>query len=596
MVRIFQEKDKAKLFARLESRKIIESSEIAGPVRQIVSQVRQEGDRALLKFTERFDKVKLKADQLRVRPQVLRAAAKKADPALVRDLEKAIFNIYAYHKRQVQKSWEYSKRGVVLGQRVLPLDSVGVYVPGGSAAYPTSVLMNVIPAKIAGVPRIVVATPPGTFQQHPIIAAALYELNATEIYLVGGAQAVAALAYGTATIPRVDKIVGPGNAYVAAAKREVFGQVDIDMIAGPSEVIILASGSSNPRFIAADMLSQAEHDEAACSICFTDSLPHAMLVQRELEVQLKDLPRKEIARKSLDNYGAIVVMDSYFESVEWINEIAPEHLEIFSSIPIVDDRQNPECRVHFLWRLYAGSRRGLFRRQQPRPSNRRDRALFLAAWGLSFPAQDRDHSVYEGRTVPHLEIHRCAGARRGLGCPCPFRDHPAEIEKIPIAQGRIAVKKRSPLQGVKPQVVKVPAYTLHAYEAEIKLNQNENPFDFPEDLKDETFRRFRARQWSRYPDFVPDSLRQRLAEFAGWHKDGVLVGNGSNELLQATLMVLINSRTRVAIPSPTFTVYRLISTVLGAENNQHPVESGHELQRRRTHFSVPEIRRRRADH
>ena len=151
---------------------------------------------------------------------------------------------------------------------------------------------------------------------------------------MGGAQAVAALAYGTATIPRVDKIVGPGNAYVAAAKREVFGQVDIDMIAGPSEVIILASGSSNPRFIAADMLSQAEHDEAACSICFTDSLPHAILVQRELEAQLKDLPRKEIARKSLDAYGAIVVMDSYFESVEWINEIAPEHLEIFSSIPI----------------------------------------------------------------------------------------------------------------------------------------------------------------------------------------------------------------------------------------------------------------------
>ncbi len=333
MIRIYQEKDKAKLLARMESRKLTESSEIAGPVRQIIAQVRREGDRALLRFTERFDRVKLKADQLRVRTPALRVAAKKADPALVRDLEKAIFNIYAYHKRQIQRSWEYGKRGVVLGQRVLPLDSVGVYVPGGSAAYPTTVLMNIIPAKIAGVPRIVVVTPPGTFQKHPVIAAALNELNATEIYLVGGAQAVAALAYGTATVPRVDKIVGPGNAYVSAAKREVFGQVDIDMIAGPSEVVILASGSSNPRFIAADMLSQAEHDEAACSICFTDSLPHAVLVQRELEAQLKDLPRKEIARKSLDNYGAIVVMDSYVEAAEWINEIAPEHLEIFSSIP-----------------------------------------------------------------------------------------------------------------------------------------------------------------------------------------------------------------------------------------------------------------------
>jgi histidinol dehydrogenase len=194
--------------------------------------------------------------------------------------------------------------------------------------------MNIIPAKIAGVPRIVVVTPPGTFQQHPIIAAALHELNATEVYLVGGAQAVAALAYGTETIPRVNKIVGPGNAYVTAAKREVFGQVDIDMIAGPSEIVILASSESNPRFIAADMLSQAEHDEAACSICFTDSLTHAMIVQRELEVQLQSLPKQDIARKSLENFGAIVVMDGYIEAAQWINEIAPEHLEIFSSIPM----------------------------------------------------------------------------------------------------------------------------------------------------------------------------------------------------------------------------------------------------------------------
>jgi histidinol dehydrogenase len=333
MIRIFNERDKAKLFARLESRRNLVSHDIVGTVRQIVSQVQKEGDRALLKFTEKFDKIKMTARQLRVRHQTLHAAAKKTDPSLVRDLEKAIFNIHAYHARQIQKSWEYSKRGVVLGQRVLPLDSVGVYVPGGSAAYPSSVLMNIIPAKIAGVPRIVVVTPPGTFQQNPLIATALHELNATEVYTVGGAQAIAALAFGTDTIPRVDKIVGPGNAYVTAAKREVFGEVDIDMIAGPSEVVILASAESNPRFIAADMLSQAEHDAAACSICFTNSLPHAMLVQCELEVQIESLQRKEIARKSLENFGAIVIMDSYIQSTHWINEIAPEHLEIFASIP-----------------------------------------------------------------------------------------------------------------------------------------------------------------------------------------------------------------------------------------------------------------------
>lgn len=334
MIRVFKEKDKARLFACLESRKASVSDEIADSVQKIVAQVRLQGDRALLRYTEKFDGVKLTVGRLRVKPSFLRAAAKKADPALLRDLEKAIFNIHAYHRRQTQNSWQYRKRGVVLGQRVLPLDSVGVYVPGGSAAYPSSVLMNIIPAKIAGVPRIVVVTPPGTFKQHPIIAAALQELNETEIYTIGGAQAIAALAYGTKTIPRVDKIVGPGNAFVTAAKREVFGQVDIDMIAGPSEIVILATAESNPRFIAADMLSQAEHDKDACSICFTDSLPHAMLVKRELEVQLESLPRKEIARKSLKKFGAIVVMDSYMQYAPWINEIAPEHLEIFSSLPI----------------------------------------------------------------------------------------------------------------------------------------------------------------------------------------------------------------------------------------------------------------------
>jgi len=194
--------------------------------------------------------------------------------------------------------------------------------------------MNVIPAKIAGVPRIVVVTPPGTFRRHPIVAAALRELKVHEIYLVGGAQAIAALAYGTETIARVDKIVGPGNAYVIAAKREVFGEVDVDMIAGPSEVVILATAGSNPRFVAADMLSQAEHDEAACALCFTDSAPHAVLVQRELESQLSSLSRHLIARRALENFGAIVVTENYFQAAEWINELAPEHLEVFSSVPL----------------------------------------------------------------------------------------------------------------------------------------------------------------------------------------------------------------------------------------------------------------------
>ncbi len=333
MIPMYRLRDRAQFFERLERRRMLTSGEIQKAVRRIVAQVREEGDAALLRLTEQLDRVRMTARQLRVKPNALRAAAADADPALVRELEKAIFNINAFHKRQLQQSWEFTRRGAVLGQRALPLDSVGVYVPGGKAAYPSTVLMNVVPAKVAGVPRIAVATPPDTFHKHPIIAAALQELNIREVYLMGGAQAIAALAYGTETIPQVDKIVGPGNAYVAAAKKEVYGDVDIDMIAGPSEVVVLATAESNPRFIAADMLSQAEHDEMASAICFTDSEAHAILVRRELELQLAQLPRREVAGKSLRDFGSIVVTDSYLQAVGWINELAPEHLEIFSSIP-----------------------------------------------------------------------------------------------------------------------------------------------------------------------------------------------------------------------------------------------------------------------
>ncbi len=333
MIPIYRLRDRALFFERLERRRTLVSGEIVKVVRRIISGVRSEGDAALLRFSEQLDRVKMTAKQLRIRPQALRAAAAAADPAVVRELEKAIFNIHAFHKRQVQESWEFTRRGAVLGQRVLPLDSVGVYVPGGTAAYPSTVLMNIIPAKVAGVPRIAVATPPGTFHRHPVIAAALQELNVREIYLVGGAQAIAALAYGTETVHRVDKIVGPGNAYVTAAKREVFGEVDIDMIAGPSEVVILATAESNPRYIAVDMLSQAEHDESASSICFTDSAAHAVLIRRELELQVASLPRQAIARRSIEDFGAIVVTDNHFQAISWINEIAPEHLEVFSDIP-----------------------------------------------------------------------------------------------------------------------------------------------------------------------------------------------------------------------------------------------------------------------
>jgi histidinol dehydrogenase len=334
VIPIYQIKDREELRSRLAKRQFQRSGKINREVRRILTQVQEQGDEALISLTEKFDGVAMTPRQLRASRRDIRGSAAKADPVVVRELEKAIFNIHAYHSRQREKSWEFAERGVVLGQRVLPLDSVGVYVPGGSAAYPSSVLMNVIPAKIAGVPRIVVSTPPLTFQQHPIIAAAIQELNIGEVYLMGGAQAIGALAYGTETIPRVDKIVGPGNAYVAAAKKEVFGEVDIDMIAGPSEVVILSTAESNPRYIAADMLSQAEHDPSACAVCFTDSTAHAVLIQQELKMQLRTLPRRQIARRALQKFGALVIVEDHFQAAEWINEMAPEHLEIFSSVPM----------------------------------------------------------------------------------------------------------------------------------------------------------------------------------------------------------------------------------------------------------------------
>src|SRR5262245_7656141 len=303
---------------RVSSRGSETPIEIEQSVQAILRDVRTEGDAALRKFTKEFDGVELR--DLRLDAQEIRSLASQVESGLRDVLRLAKENIRRFHEFQMEKSWAFEgEEGVQLGQRIQPLQSVGLYVPGGTAAYPSTVLMNAIPAQIAGVPRIVVFTPYQQFRKSPIIAAVLEELNLTEVYGVGGAQAVAALAFGTTTIRKVDKIVGPGNIYVATAKRHVFGIVDIDMIAGPSEVVIVADESDDPDFVAADLMAQAEHDENACAIALTLSRTLATSIQDSLVRQIKDLSRKKIIRKSFENHGAIIVTGTRWEAAEAVN-------------------------------------------------------------------------------------------------------------------------------------------------------------------------------------------------------------------------------------------------------------------------------------
>ncbi|MFS0724711.1 histidinol dehydrogenase [Paenibacillus sp. 1P07SE] len=307
-------------------------------VARIVAGVRSEGDEALLRYTEEHDGMKLDAASLRVTPEEIQAAYSEVDEAFLTAIRAAAVNIRAFHEKQKRGSWmDLQPDGTLLGQIIRPLRRVGVYVPGGKAAYPSSVLMNVIPAQVAGVPEIVMVTPPATGGQpgiNPYILVAAAEAGVEEIYRVGGAQAVAALAYGTASIPPVDKITGPGNIYVALAKRTVFGVVDIDSIAGPSEIAVLADETADPGYVAADLLSQAEHDEMASAVLVTPSRQLGEAVAAEVERQLATLPRETIARKSIDSYGAVLLVESLAEGVQVINQMAPEHLEVMTTDPM----------------------------------------------------------------------------------------------------------------------------------------------------------------------------------------------------------------------------------------------------------------------
>ena len=304
-------------------------------VQEIVNQVKEKKDEAVFAYTKQFDGASINAGNVKVTEAEIKEAMEAVEPELLKIMKKAMDNIRDYHQMQVRHSWfDTKKNGVILGQKVTALESVGVYVPGGKAAYPSSVLMNIIPAEVAGVERIVMVTPPGKDGKvNPVTLTAACLAGATEVYKVGGAQAVAALAFGTQSIPRVNKIVGPGNIFVALAKKAVYGHVSIDSIAGPSEILILADETANPRFVAADLLSQAEHDELASAILVTTSRKLAEKVSAEVDRFVEQLSRKEILEKSLENFGYILVASSMDEAVETANAIASEHLEIVTKDP-----------------------------------------------------------------------------------------------------------------------------------------------------------------------------------------------------------------------------------------------------------------------
>ncbi|RQD71899.1 MAG: histidinol dehydrogenase [Tindallia sp. MSAO_Bac2] len=326
----WSDKEGEKYLEALHERQRDTNQEIERKVQILLEKVKEKGDEAVLELTREFDKVTLTPETMKVSSEEIQDALEQVDEVYIEAMKRAKENISRFHQRQRQLSWfENPEPGVTLGQKVTPLDKVGIYVPGGTAAYPSSVLMNAMPAKVAGVSRIIMATPPDDKGRvNPVILAAAALAGVDEIYKIGGAQAIGALAFGTRTVPQVDKITGPGNQYVATAKKMVYGQVDIDMIAGPSEILVIADDDADPAYVAADLLSQAEHDELSSAICITTSQLMAETIQQKLEKQLKRLDRESIARKSLEDYGGIWVVDSLEEAAALSNRMAPEHLEL----------------------------------------------------------------------------------------------------------------------------------------------------------------------------------------------------------------------------------------------------------------------------
>jgi len=354
VIEIIDSHDTERLAAKLErvrERSVVLNAHLMSQVQSIIDAVRRRGDAALIDYANRFDECAMQQSELRIAEAELDRIAANADASVVEALRESIGHVRRFHEYELQESWEIeTEDGVRLGQRITPIERAGLYVPGGIASYPSSVVMNVVPAQVAGVKRIIVATPPRSLRENPAVAAALVQLGIKEVYAVGGAQAIAALAYGTETVPRVDKITGPGNRYVAAAKKLVFGTVGIDSIAGPSEVVIIADDTARVEFVAADLLAQAEHDDDASAILITTSEQLANEVSGEVSRQAESLPRRAIVEKSLAQHGAVLLVSDLSEACEIVNQLAPEHLEI-----VTRDDETVAAKILHAGAIFLGS-------------------------------------------------------------------------------------------------------------------------------------------------------------------------------------------------------------------------------------------------
>ncbi len=512
---------------------------------RIVRRVRSGGDRALLDAVRRFDgqAAEAVADlRLGTGAEGRAAAAGELPPGVADALERAIEAVERYHRPQVRPGYRLEEDGAVLEERRSPLGRVGIYVPGGRASYPSTVVMTAVPARLAGVAELVVATPPAAFRASPALRYTLARLGIDEVWGLGGAHAVAALAYGTETIRRVDKIVGPGNAWVTAAKGLVAADVGIDGLAGPSEVVIVADGSADPALLAADLLAQAEHDPRAAAVLVTPDRRLARRVAEEVEAQLPALATAEVAGESLRRFGAALVVGSFAAAGELVARLAPEHLQLVG----------PEAEA-----LLPAAGRGALAAG----------AVFL---GASTPEVFGDYLAGPSHVLPTCGTARFASAlgvedfvrrshviawgaetaRRGAeaagvladaeGLPAHAasarrRAAPADAAEEPEARRPAASAGRAPLESVRPEIRALAVYGLEEAEARFKLDQNESPWEPPRRLKERVAAELLARRWARYPETHGDSLRRALARRHGWPAEGVLVGSGSNELLAVAL-------------------------------------------------------------
>lgn len=533
-----------------------EPADVTGVVQGILADVARRGDAAVAEATRRFDGADLPSPRLS--EAALAALAASAPAGLLDILERAAANIRAFHAPQRPRPFVLGAG--LLEERILPLDVVGCYVPGGRAAYPSTVLMNVIPAKVAGVRRVCVATPPGPDGQiAPAIALACRIAGADDVYRMGGAQAVAAFAYGTESVPRVDKISGPGNRWVAEAKRQVAGRVGVDLHAGPSEVLILDDGRGDPAWIARDLIAQAEHDVIAIAVCITTSRALYEALPAAVDAALAADPNP-VAARSLADRGAVILAASLAEAVAFTNTFAPEHLELLTDPGVVHEIRTagaifvgvstPEPVGDY----YAGPNHTLPTGGYARFQSALGTADFVRH--LHVIHADAAWLAREGpRVAAFAHVEGLTGHARAIEVRLDAAASPAPPERTP----------RDPAAYALPEVRAQAAYTLTAPpDAPVKLNQNEAPEDLPADLKKRILERAAALDWRRYPPFDDTALRTALAERDGWRPDGVLTGNGSNELLATLFATVVGFGERVALPRPCFSLYPLHLGARGA--------------------------------